>query len=65
MVVEAVRSVQGRQVEEEAIAMFMYAMVDMEVVYGTEASGGQYRSRSLEGEDSDSDDGNYRTDGDN
>ena len=45
--------------------MFMYAVVDMEVVYSTEASGGQYRSRSLEGEYSDSDDGNYRTDGDN
>jgi hypothetical protein len=50
MVVEAVRSVQGRQVEKEAIAMFIHAMVDMEVVYGAEASGGQYRSRSLEGE---------------
>jgi len=50
MVVEAIRSVQGRQVEKDAIAMFMYAMVDMEVVYGTEASGRQYRSRSLEGE---------------
>ena len=40
MVVEAVRSVQGRQVEKDAIAMFMYAMVDMEVVYSTEASAG-------------------------
>jgi hypothetical protein len=30
--------------------MFMHAIVDMEVVYGAEASGGQYRSRSLEGE---------------
>ena len=50
MVVEAVRSVQGRQVEKDAITIFMYAMVNMEVVYGTEASGGQYRSRSLEGE---------------
>ncbi|PMD65268.1 uncharacterized protein K444DRAFT_607833 [Hyaloscypha bicolor E] len=50
MVVEAVRSVQGRQVEKEAIAMFIYAMVNMEVVYGAEASGGQYRSRLLEGE---------------
>jgi hypothetical protein len=65
VVVEAVRSVQGRQVEKEAIAMFIYAMVDMEVVYSAEASGGQYRSRSLEGECSDSDNGNYRTDGDN
>jgi hypothetical protein len=65
MVVEAVRSVQGCQVEKEAIAIFIYAMVDMEVVYGAEASGGQYRLRLLEGEDSDSDDGNYRTDGDN
>ena len=50
MVVEAIRSVQGRQVEKDAIAMFIYAMVNMEVVYSTEASGGQYRSRSLEGE---------------
>jgi hypothetical protein len=65
MVVEAVRSVQGRQVEKEAIAMFMCAIVDMEVVYGAEASRGQYRSRPLEGEYSDSDDGNYRTDGNN
>jgi hypothetical protein len=30
--------------------MFMYTMVDMEVVYGAEVSGGQYRSRLLEGE---------------
>jgi hypothetical protein len=30
--------------------MFMHAMVNMEVVYGAEALGGQYRSRSLEGE---------------
>ena len=64
MVVEAVRSVQGRQVKK-AIVMFMHAMVDMEVVYGTEASGGQYRLRLLEGEDSDLDNGNYYTDGDN
>ena len=30
--------------------MFMHAMVNMEVVYGTEALGGQYRLRLLEGE---------------
>jgi hypothetical protein len=48
MVVEAVRSVQGRQVER--LLRYLCTLVDMEVVYGAEVSGGQYRSRSLEGE---------------
>ena len=43
----------------------MHAIVNIEVIYGAEALGGQYRSRLLEGEDSDSDNNNYYTDGDN